>query len=88
MGTPMRMLEFAAMKGTEGSELAVSMDLHLLWEIVLWFSISKYGLGVSTDSVRMLLGGFDFGQGRGLAGEQFFVSDEGGVGGPAQPPGG
>ncbi len=32
------------------------MSFHLLWGSVLWFSISKLGLGISTDSVHLLFG--------------------------------
>lgn len=42
------------------------MALHLLWGCVLWFSISKYGLGVSTDAVQLLFGGLNLSQGHGL----------------------
>ena len=42
------------------------MTLHLLWGIALWLSISKYGLGISTDSVHLLFGGLNLSEGRGL----------------------
>lgn len=42
------------------------MALHLLWGLILWFSISKYGLGVSTDAVHQLFGGLNLAAGRGL----------------------
>ena len=60
------MLEFAAMKMSERSKLAMLVALHLLWGLVLWFSISKYGLGISTDSVSLLFGGVNFWAGKGL----------------------
>jgi hypothetical protein len=34
--------------------------------LVLWFSISKYGIGVSTDSIHMLFGGLNWWAGKGL----------------------
>ena len=37
-------------------KLAVLLVFHLLWGLVLWFSISKLGLGISTDSVHLLFG--------------------------------
>ena len=40
--------------------------LQLLWGLVLWFSISKYGVGVSTDSIHMLFGGMNWWAGNGL----------------------
>ncbi len=42
------------------------MAFHLLWGMVLWFSISKYGLGISTDSTHLLFGALNLSQGRGL----------------------
>jgi hypothetical protein len=42
------------------------MILHLLWGLVLWFSISKLGLGLSTDSVHLLFAGTNLSAGRGL----------------------
>lgn len=42
------------------------MAFHVLWGLVLWFSISKYGLGISTDSVHLLFGGLNLSEGRGL----------------------
>jgi hypothetical protein len=42
------------------------MAFHLMWGCVLWFSISKYGLGVSTDSVHLLFGGLNLSEGHGL----------------------
>ena len=60
------MLEFPAMKMSERSKLGMLVALHLLWGLVLRFSISKYGLGISTDSVHLLFGGMNFWAGRGL----------------------
>ena len=54
------------MNWTNERKLAVLMSFHLLWGLVLWFSISKYGLGISTDSVHILFGGMNFSAGRGL----------------------
>ena len=51
---------------TDNRKLAVLMISHLLWGLVLWFSISKYGLGISTDSVHLLFGASNFSAGRGL----------------------
>jgi hypothetical protein len=50
----------------ERKQLFVLMALHLLWGLILWFSISKYGLGVSTDAVHQLFGGLNLASGRGL----------------------
>ncbi len=66
------MLESGGMKWTEREKLAALMAFHLLWGLVLWFSISKYGLGISTDSVGLLFGGLNLSQGRGL------IDNEGG----------
>ena len=44
----------------------VLMTFHMLWGLVLWFSISKYGVGISTDSVSLLFGGLNLSVGRGL----------------------
>ncbi len=54
------------MLGNERLKLPVMMALHLLWGVVLWFSISKYGLGVSTDGVQLLFGGQNLAIGNGL----------------------
>ncbi len=54
------------MKWNEESKLALLMSFHLLWGLVLWFSISKYGLGVSTDSVDFLFGALNLSSGKGL----------------------
>ncbi len=42
------------------------MAFHGLWGWILWLSISKVGLGVSTDSVHFLFGGLNLARGRGL----------------------
>jgi hypothetical protein len=49
----------------ERKQLFVLMTLHLLWGLILWFSISKYGLGVSTDAVHQLFGGLNLASGPG-----------------------
>ncbi len=54
------------MKRTQKSKLVVLMTFHALWGLALWFSISKYGLGISTDSVHLLFGGLNLAEGRGL----------------------
>lgn len=50
----------------ERLKLAVLMTLHLVWGVVLWFSISKYGLGVSTDAVHLLSAAQNLAAGNGL----------------------
>ena len=42
------------------------MAFHMLWGLVLWFSISKYGMGISTDSVHLLFAGLNLSRGNGL----------------------
>ena len=54
------------MRWKERNKLLVLMALQLLWGLVLWFSISKYGLGVSTDAVHLLFGGLNLASGNGL----------------------
>ncbi|MBI3739287.1 MAG: hypothetical protein HY258_09610, partial [Chloroflexi bacterium] len=54
------------MKLNDKQKIAVSMAFHLMWGAVLWLSISKYGLGISTDSVHLLFGGLNLAEGRGL----------------------
>ncbi len=54
------------MLGNERIKVPVMMALHLLWGVVVWFSISKYGLGVSTDAVQLLFGGQNLAAGHGL----------------------
>jgi hypothetical protein len=54
------------MSRDERFQLPILMALHLLWGVVLYFSISKYGLGVSTDAVQLLFGGQNLAAGNGL----------------------
>lgn len=54
------------MNWTEKRKLMALMTFHALWGSILWFSISKYGLGISTDSVHLLFGGLNLSMGRGL----------------------
>jgi hypothetical protein len=54
------------MQPIERKQLATLMGFHLLWGLVLWFSISKLGLGLSTDSVHLLFAGLNLSEGRGL----------------------
>ena len=54
------------MKWTDKHKWLALMTFHMLWGLVLWFSISKYGLGISTDSVHLLFGGLNLSMGRGL----------------------
>ncbi len=54
------------MQAVDRRRLSVLLVLQLLWGLVLWFSISKLGLGLSTDSVPMLFGGTNLAAGRGL----------------------
>jgi len=61
-----RVIKSLTMKWTDKRKLSVLMMFHMLWGLVLWFSISKYGLGISTDSVHLLFGGLNFSAGRGL----------------------
>lgn len=60
------MLESWAVNTSARTKLAILMAFHLLWGLVLWFSISKYGMGVSTDSVDFLFAGQNLAQGHGL----------------------
>src|SRR5512138_3359921 len=60
------MIESAPMQAIDRRKLATLMVLHLLWGFVLWFSISKLGLGISTDSVPMLFAGTDLFASRGF----------------------
>ena len=59
-------IQCRSMQWKEPNKLVVLMTLHLLWGLVLWFSISKYGLGVSTDGVQQLFGGLNLASGNGL----------------------
>ena len=61
-----RMIKSLAMKWTDGRKFLALMTFHMLWGLVLWFSISKYGLGISTDSVPLLFGGLNLSLGHGL----------------------
>ncbi len=54
------------MQAIDRRKLAVLMAFHLLWGLVLWFSISKLGLGLSTDSVHLLFGATNLAAGHGL----------------------
>jgi hypothetical protein len=54
------------MKGPEKIKLALLMTFHLLWGVVLWVSISKFGMGVSTDSMQYMFTGLNLSQGRGF----------------------
>lgn len=65
-GESMRVLQFPAVKLTFRTKLGILMAMHLAWGLVLWFSISKYGLGISTDSVQLLFGGKNLAAGAGL----------------------
>ncbi len=53
------MIESGRMESSERNKFLALMSFHLLWGFVLWFSISKLGLGVSTDSVHLLFGGMN-----------------------------
>lgn len=54
------------MKRTQERKLVVLMTFHMLWGLVLWFSISNYGLGISTDSTHLLFAALNLSHGRGL----------------------
>jgi hypothetical protein len=60
------MIQSSTVIRSERSKIAALLLLQLLWGIVLWFSISKYGVGVSTDSIHMLFGGMNWWAGSGL----------------------
>ena len=47
-------------------KLAVLLLFHTCWGIVLGLSISKYGLGVSTDATSYMFAGANWAEGRGL----------------------
>jgi hypothetical protein len=47
-------------------KLIALLTFHLAWAFVLWLSISKYGLGVSTDSTAYMFAGVNLAEGRGL----------------------
>jgi hypothetical protein len=46
--------------------LAALLAFHVAWAFVLWLSISKFGLGVSSDSVDYMFTGVNLVEGRGL----------------------
>ncbi len=48
------------------NKLAGLMAFHAAWGVVLWLSISKYGLGISTDSAHYLFAGLNLSRGVGL----------------------
>jgi hypothetical protein len=48
-------------------KLSGLLFFHAAWGIVLWLSISKYGLGVSTDASAYLFAARNFSQGKSLA---------------------
>jgi hypothetical protein len=54
------------MKWTQERKLVALMTFHMLWGLFLWFSISKYGLGISTDSVHLLFASLNLSRGNGL----------------------
>ncbi len=60
------MIESRAVNLSQRSRFAILATFHALWGLVLWFSISRYGLGVSTDSVHLLFGGMNLWAGKGL----------------------
>ncbi|MBI5842401.1 MAG: hypothetical protein HZB19_20120 [Chloroflexi bacterium] len=49
-------------------KLIVMILFHLCWGIALGLSISKYGLGVSTDATSYMFAGVNLADGRGLIG--------------------
>ncbi len=51
---------------TQKTKFAILMAFHMFWGLALWFSISKYGMGISTDSTHMLFAGLNLSQGKGL----------------------
>lgn len=51
---------------TNSRKMIVLLIFHAVWGIALWLSISKYGLGVSTDSTSYLFSGANWIQGNGL----------------------
>ena len=54
------------MNWTQKIKLVTLMTFHMLWGLVLWFSISKYGLGISTNSMHLLFSALNLSQGKGL----------------------
>ncbi len=51
---------------TNSRKLTVLLVFHAVWGVALWLSISKYGLGVSTDSTSYLFSGASWAAGKGL----------------------
>ncbi len=51
---------------TYSRKLTILLVFHVCWGIALWLSISKYGLGVSTDSTAYMFTGVNWIQGNGL----------------------
>ena len=51
---------------TNSRKLTVLLIFHIVWGVALWLSISKYGLGVSTDSTSYLFSGANWAEGNGL----------------------
>lgn len=51
---------------THSRKLTILLIFHTCWGIALWLSISKYGLGVSTDSTSYMFTGINWIEGRGL----------------------
>ncbi len=47
-------------------KLFALLAFHFAWAFVLWLSISKYGLGVSSDSVDYMFAGVNLVEGKGL----------------------
>jgi hypothetical protein len=47
-------------------KLAALLVFHVAWAFVFWLSISKYGLGVSSDSVDYMFAGVNLIEGKGL----------------------
>ena len=55
------------MKWTPKNKFAALMTFHMLWGLVLWFSISKYGLGIFYRIRRIsLFAALNVSQGKGL----------------------
>ncbi len=51
---------------TYSRKLMILLIFHACWGIALWLSISKYGLGVSTDSTAYMFTGVNWIEGNGL----------------------
>jgi hypothetical protein len=54
------------MKMIYKGKLVLLMAFHLLWGLVLWLSISKYSMGVSTDAVHYMFTGLSLSWGQGF----------------------